>query len=365
MQTYSYTLETTPQASGRTNITKTVDLTGTTKVTFALSGLSAYDASIADAAASKNYRINKIIVDFDDPDTTEDNLVLNRSLSATTLETLSTITFDHVVETDFTQDIKREVFFTIQRDDSEVDIITVTFNMTRAKLDTYENINLINTDYFNDEAGNDERLLVTFIQQNPEVLGLNLVDLSRSYTTEFDPASGLSQALSSNNLNVGFTTEYVHVQAADSNTLDHINVKLDPATGMIKTNSNVTLKWRTRAQDPDNYGQVTLPSNPEVFYIPITANSGFIHLSGYLNWNCGDLLKDVDLSTQTVTIPLIDITGTRTNLTDYFFTNVNTGVGTSMASVVKGGYFMVDLYDTSSCDTITTTTSTITAFVNY
>ena len=78
MQTYSYTLETTPQASGRTNITKTVDLTGTTKVTFALSGLSAYDASIADAAASKNYRINKIIVDFDDPDTTEDNLVLNR-----------------------------------------------------------------------------------------------------------------------------------------------------------------------------------------------------------------------------------------------------------------------------------------------
>ena len=36
-----------------------------------------------------------------------------------------------------------------------------------------------------------------------------------------------------------------------------------------------------------------------------------------------------------------------------------------MASIAKGGYFMIDLYDTSSCDTITTTTSTITAFVNY
>jgi len=90
-----------------------------------------------------------------------------------------------------------------------------------------------------------------------------------------------------------------------------------------------------------------------------------MHLSGFLTWNCGDLLKDVDLSTKTITIPLVDIVGTRVSLGDYYFTNVNTGVGTSIMGLASGGYFYVDLYDVSGCDSITTQTSTITAFVNY
>ena len=110
---------------------------------------------------------------------------------------------------------------------------------------------------------------------------------------------------------------------------------------------------------------LTKATYTELFYVPLTANSSFIHLSGTLNWNCGDIIKDIDLTTKTITIPLIDITGTKTSLTDYYFTNVNTGVGTSMTGLASGGYFYLDLYDVTGCDSLTTTTSTITAFVNY
>ena len=36
-----------------------------------------------------------------------------------------------------------------------------------------------------------------------------------------------------------------------------------------------------------------------------------------------------------------------------------------MTGLASCGYFYVDLYDVSGCDSITTQTSTITAFVNY
>ena len=36
-----------------------------------------------------------------------------------------------------------------------------------------------------------------------------------------------------------------------------------------------------------------------------------------------------------------------------------------MSGFASGGYFLLDLYDVDGCDTVTTTTSTITAFVNY
>ena len=109
-----------------------------------------------------------------------------------------------------------------------------------------------------------------------------------------------------------------------------------------------------------------MPSNPEIFYIPLTANSSFFHLSGFLSWNCGDILKDIDLSTKTITIPLVDIVGVKTlrPLTDYYFSNIGVGCGTEPMQTA-GGYFYVDLYDVAGCDSLTTTTSTITAFVNY
>ena len=66
-----------------------------------------------------------------------------------------------------------------------------------------------------------------------------------------------------------------------------------------------------------------------------------------------------------INISDIDIVGTRVSLGDYYFTNVNTGCGTSITGLASGGYFYVDLYDINGCDTLTTQTSTITAFVNY
>ena len=79
------------------------------------------------------------------------------------------------------------------------------------------------------------------------------------------------------------------------------------------------------------------------------------------------LQRNMYLKNKVISIPLADITGTRDTLHDYnyYFTNVNVGAGATATSQVSGGYFMVDLYDITACDTITTTVSTLTAFVNY
>ena len=147
----------------------------------------------------------------------------------------------------------------------------------------------------------DEKLLLTFINKNPEVLGLSLLDLNIPAKNSFDPSITTSQGVSTNEFNVGFTTEYVQTQAADSNTGGAIQVNLGNnlnAMGLPKENGKVSFKWRTRAAETQVSGNtnavINLPNNPTLFYIPLTANSGFTHLSGFLTWNCNDLLKDID-----------------------------------------------------------------------
>ncbi len=361
MNTFTYTLTATPQAVGGTK-TKSQSLTGTTDVTFSLSGLNAlYEVN-------NDYKINKVVVDFDDGK----ELVLTRSLSGTTIASLSSENFKHVIQTDFTDQAKRHVYFTIYRDDMEVDVVDLKFTMFKPPITTYEDVNLLKTDYFNNDVDN-EKLLLTFINKNPEVIGLSLLDIDVPGKAGYDPSLTTSQTTSTNAFTVGFTTDYVHTYASESNTGNAIQVSLgdviNPNTGLPKDNGKVSFKYRTRAAESAESGNsdavINLPNNPELFYVPLTANSSFIHLSGFLNWNCGDIIKDIDLTTKTITIPLIDITGTKTSLTDYYFTNVNTGVGTSMTGLASGGYFYLDLYDVTGCDSITTTTSTITAFVNY
>jgi len=361
MNTFTYTVTATPGSTGETK-TKSESLTGTTDVTFSLSGLSAYDATT-------DYRMNKVVVDFDDGE----ELVITRPLSGTTIPSLTGETFNHIIHTDIVDEAKRSVYFTIYRDDQQVDVVWLKFKMFQPPITTYEDINLLKTDYFNNND-DDEKMLLTFINKNPEVLGIGLLDLDIPKEASFDPTITTSQGVSTNEFNVGFTTEYIQTQASDSNTGGAIQVNLGNnlnAMGLPKENGKVSFKWRTRAAEPNVSGNtnavINLPNNPTLFYIPLTANSGFVHLSGFLTWNCNDLLKDIDLSTKTITVPLLDITGTRTtfNLSNYYFTNVNVGVGTSVTGVASGGYFYVDLYDVTGCDDLTTTTSTITAFVNY
>jgi len=339
--------------------TFSASLTGTTNVTFSLSGLSSYDNHAT-------RKINKIIVDFEKDGS--NTLIINRSISTTTIPSISTGTFTHVIETEPIDNSIKNVYLTLYRDDLKVDVIDVGFKMTQPGAETYEDISLINTDYFSIKNAQDEKLLLTFINKNPEVLGLNLIDLDTMAQSEFDPTLSNSQSIGSETFNIGFNTEYVQIEASESNTDEAIIVKL---TDIYKPNSNkkaknnddITIKYRTRAADPNIYGVVKYPGDDsDTLYVPLTANSSFIHTSGYLNWNCGDLLKDVDLSKKIITIPLIDIIGTRDALSDYFFTNV--GVGVSV-SPISGGYFMVDIYEPQSCNTLTTLISTITAFVDY
>jgi len=370
MNTTTYNVSAIPWSNGRT-ITRSIPLTGSTKVEFTLSQLSAYDVP------TSTKRLNKVVVDFDDE---TEELIINRSQTlsgtdgepGTTIPSLSTEKFYTVLQTDFTDKITRNIYLTLYRDDSEVDVIWLKYTMYKPPIDSYENINLLKTDYFDTDDEN-EKLLLTFINKNPEVLGLNLIDLDLPTNTGYDPNIG-NENVVNNNFTVGFTNDkpYVQTYAGHSNTGAAVGVSLgniiNPNTGLVKQNGSIKLKYRTRAADPNNVGVTPLPSNPHIFYIPLTANSSFLHLSGFLSWNCNDLLKDIDLSTKTITIPLVDIVGTRTNLQDsnyYYFTNVNVGVGTAVTGAVSGGYFLIDLYDANGCDTITTTTSTITAFVNY
>ena len=79
MNTFTYTVTATPAAKGGTK-TKSQSLTGSTNVTFSLSGLSAYDAN-----PTHSYRMNKVVVDFDDGE----ELVITRPLSGTTIPSLT------------------------------------------------------------------------------------------------------------------------------------------------------------------------------------------------------------------------------------------------------------------------------------
>jgi len=340
--------------------TKTSALTGTTNVTFDLRGLSAYDTGIV------NYRLNKVIVNFDD----EKELIFDRPTSNTDFTSLSSTTFKHVLNTDFIDQQKRNIYFSLQREDSQIDTVHVTFTMHKPPASIYEDVNLIKTDYFDNEQ-NDEKLLLTFINKNPEVLGLSLLDLKTSLSETYNPdiSGGAPNAVASNKLNIGFTQNYVLVDSAKSNTGAKIMIELNPQTGMPKTHGNVTLKFRTRG-NPASVGSnaISIPGDSDSLFIPLSANSGYFQLSGYLNWNCGDLLKDYYLSKQVISIPLMDITGTRATLHDYnyYFTNVNVGLGASSThGVLSGGYFMVDLYDVVGCDNVSTKISTLTAYVNY
>jgi len=372
MNTYTYNV-TGGNSSGHKHGTPTatstlstfsVSLTGTTSVTFSLSCLSAYD----DHATRK---LNKIIVDFEQDGS--DELIINRPITTTSIPPISTTTFTRVIETEPIDSSIKNVYLTLYRDDLEVDMIDIQFTMNQPGIETFEDINLIKTDYFNTKDTTDEKLLLTFANKNPEVLGLNLIDINAVARSEFDPALAYSQTISSESFNVGFTTEYVQIDANESNTGDSIIVKINdiynPVTKKPKDNDNITLKYRTRAAHPDT-GNIYIPGQSlaagDTAYVPLTANSSFMHLTGYINWNPGDFIKDIDLAEKVISVPLLDITGTRSSLADaqyFYFTNVGTGVSVSQLPV--GGYFMVDVFDPQSCNTISTGISTITAFVDY
>ena len=83
------------------------------------------------------------------------------------------------------------------------------------------------------------------LNKNPEVLGLNLIDLNVLSQSEYDPTLSHSQSISSESFNIGFTTEYVQIDASNSNTGDSIIVQLseiiNPITKQPKHSKNSSL----------------------------------------------------------------------------------------------------------------------------
>ena len=83
---------------------------------------------------------------------------------------------------------------------------------------------------------------LSFINKNPEVIGLSLLDLDIPDEAGYDPKLSGSQAVSATSFNVGFTTTYTQVAGSTSNTSEQIQVELqdiiDTATGLPKNNGN-------------------------------------------------------------------------------------------------------------------------------
>lgn len=119
MNTYTYTVTGDPQTTSSLS-TFSVSLTGTTNVTFSLSGLSGYD----DHATRK---INKIIVDFEKDGS--DELIINRPIVTTSIPAISTNTFTHVLETEPVDNTIKNVYLTLYRDDLEIDILDIGFKI--------------------------------------------------------------------------------------------------------------------------------------------------------------------------------------------------------------------------------------------
>lgn len=331
MKTFDYTLNTTQQSSTATVDTLTQNLTGTTDVTFSLSGIDQTESPV-----------DKVIVTFTENDK---EIVFNRDLSTTTdSKSLSAVTFTEVLDNDII-DLGRpnEVEILLHRDDGITDLYTIVFRMYASQLDSYTDINLIKSDFI-DTNNSQDNVLLTFEAEDPGLVGTSL--LSANTDEYLFYGSGTTET-SSCSTEVGFQDEFDFVAAALSHGI--FNVEADGCS-----ENGFKLKFRTRT----GIGTANYPGVG--YFNPAIPNSQFIHVSGFLDFYPTDVTR-----VKNINVPLLDIKGSnlKPNVV-YQLENVATGIGTSLTPL-SGGYFFIDLYDIDGCETVTLGTSTLTAYITY
>lgn len=333
MKSLSYTLNTTQETSTATISTVSQAVTGSTEVTFLLSGIDQSHSSV-----------DKIIVTIREISEIKE-LVFNRNLSPSTdSKSLSSTTFKHIVENSLLDgDREYRVDVAMHRDDGITDLYTIEFERYRSQLNDYLDVNLIKTDFVDTDTSQDN-LLLTFEADDPSLVGTSL--LSSNVDDYFYYASG-NTSTGTCSTEVGFEDEYDFVQSALSHAT--FNVAADGcADGGFK------LKFRTRT----GIGTASFPGVG--FFNPALPNSQFIHVTGFLNFHPLE-----DTRVKDINVPLVDIEGSNLKPgVTYKIENVSTGIGTSL-SPLTGGYFFVDLYDVDGCETVTLGTSTLTAYITY
>tara|TARA_E500000318_G_C3567534_1_gene216336 strand:+ start:4225 stop:5247 length:1023 start_codon:yes stop_codon:yes gene_type:complete len=335
MKISTYTLTTSQQTNTATISTVTQNLTGTTNITFSLSGIDQVQSPV-----------DKIIVTFYD----DREVVYSRDLETTTdVKSLSSAVFTQVIHSELIDGCEKQVDFLLHRDDGISDLYTVAFKMYKSILSDYVDINLVKSDFFEvDSNGNNgDTLLLTFEADNPELVGLNYLNLDSNDYNYFGSTENTNTSSCSTVVDFVAKDEIAIIEAYRSHSLIDVS-----AAGCLDSKFN--LKYRTRT----GIGTANLPGLGWVE--PAIMNSQFMHVTGFLQWHSND-----DSSIKDINIPIIDIYGSNLeNPYSVYLNNVCTGVGTSLMPV-SGGYFFVDLYGLAGCETVNIGTSTLTAYISY
>lgn len=341
MKTFSYTLSTIQQTSTPTISTLTQNLTGTNNVIF---NFGEIDQSTS--------TIDKIIVTFYD----DRELVFTRDLDTTINQyILSSTEFTEIIHSELIDGCEKNIEILLHREDGITDLYILSFKMYRSKVNDYNNINLIKTDFFevDNNGPNGDTLLLTFEGDNPGIVGQNYINFNNEEYNYFGNTNNTNTSGCTSVIDFVDFDEIALIQAAQSHT--QISVS---ATGCIE--SNIKVKYRTRQGNVDidlpNIG-ITAPASP---------NTQFVHVTGYLSWSPNDINELGEVTrVKDIEIPIIDIFGSYvTDPNRVFLNNAYTGVGTSVMPV-SGGYLFVDLYDLDASSTVSIGTSTLTAYINY
>ena len=328
MITNTYSVSTTQAAASNTASTASMSITGTNAITFDFSGIDQSQSTI-----------DKIIVDFNKNDVVRE---FNRTLTDG-VSSLNVLSFTETIESDPVDLCTRDVEFYLHREDGFSETQTLSITVYNPSLSDYSDVKLAHVDFFDADNGDQsgDTVMLTWEADDPGIVGNSFFNVTTDNYFGTD-----STATSSCTASVGFEDEYDIVNAFKSHHVFNVERQ-----GCDDADFSVLFKTRT-------------PTANTVFgsraFVPAQPNTHFGHVSGSLDFESNDPQR-----VKTINVPVVDSYGVDlANLTSVYVGNVTAGVGTSIMPV-SGSYFYLDLFSVSGCETVTTTTSTVTAYIAY
>ena len=336
MKEYNYTLTTSQTATSAGSLSAdTISLTGTNNVIFSLSGIDQQYSTI-----------NKVIAEF--PNRSEQ--VFTRTLTDN-VSSLSATTFNSIIESEVQDECSKEISFYLHRDDGFIDTHVLTFDVTTTNLDDYTDVNLIKSEYFAIDT-NDSNLVLTFNADDPNITGVNLIDIDQISKTKGTDYGTTRSSVSSLSSLISLHAETFITNAGRSN-LKGLAIRSGDSS------QRATVKFTTRV--PTVTTELVEYGDTSKIFSPAIPNTTFFHTSGQIVWHANE-----EVQVKSFNIPLIDSYGAYINILgtgneQAYFHNYFTG----LTQPVSANYFFVDLFDLSGCDVELCECSTLTAYINY
>ena len=329
MKEYNYTLTTSQTATTAGTVSSdTISLTGTNNVIFSLSGID-----------QQHSTINKVIAEL--PNRSEQ--VFTRTLTAN-VSSLSATTFNNIFESEVQNNCSKEISFFLHRDDGFIDTHVLTLNITTTNLEDYTDINLIKSEFLSTDT-NSDNLVLTFNADDPNITGVNLIELGEISRKEyFNPFNSAVSALSSL---ISLHADTVITNAGRSN-LKGLAIRSGDSSQRVTVKFTTRVPTVTTELHTTEYDQIFSPAIP---------NTTFFHTSGQIVWHANEKVQ-----VKSFNIPLIDSFGAYVSANESaYFHNYFSGE----TQTVSANYFFVDLFDLSGCEAELCECSTLTAYINY